>query len=417
MLRCAPDILAARTPTATEADRKLYSGLGNLNYQAQRHLYGPRRWGLRLVRATAAYQKETGAVALGDRDRIKPDTGELEPATGQTQQGRVRDDRGNWFGCDNSNLLWHYPLDEQYLRRNPHVAYPNTTVNVAPSRRLYPLKTDAQRFPRSGAPSTVTAACGLGIYRDDLLGPVFRGNSFTCEPVHLLIHRLILKPNGSTFAGVRAPDETESEFLASTDNWSRFVHAATGPDGGLWVADMYRFVIEHPRWIPPEDLAKVDVRAGAGLGRIYRVRLADKPVPVAAARQARHGRPRPALESRNGWRDMAMMMLIWKNDATAKEPLEKLVRESKNGLARMQAVHARRDAAARFGRRDRISQGRRCQCPPACGPAGGFADGNQGIALESGACECSRKRLRSLGSTILVTPSAWNRTRSFLRSA
>jgi len=22
-------------------------------------------------------------------------------------------------------------------------------------------------------------------------------------------------------------------------------------DGALWVADMYRFVIEHPKWIPP----------------------------------------------------------------------------------------------------------------------------------------------------------------------
>src|SRR5207237_245100 len=40
---------------------------------------------------------------LGDRDfRIKPDTGEIEPATGRTQQGRVRNDWDDWFGCDNS---------------------------------------------------------------------------------------------------------------------------------------------------------------------------------------------------------------------------------------------------------------------------------------------------------------------------
>src|SRR5690606_12029789 len=41
--------------------------------------------------------------------------------------------------------------------------------------------------------------------------------------------------------------------------------------GGLWVADMYRYVIEHPKWIPAAQLAKLDVRAGAGRGRIYRV--------------------------------------------------------------------------------------------------------------------------------------------------
>ncbi len=35
---------------------------------------------------------------------------------------------------------------------------------------------------------------------------------------------------------------------------------------------------------------------------------------------------------------MAMMMLIWKSDPKAKEPLEKMVKESKNALARMQAL-------------------------------------------------------------------------------
>ena len=94
-------------------------------------------------------------VPLGDRDfRIKPDTGELEPATGRTQQGRVRDDRGNWFGCDNSNLIRHYALEDHYLRRNPHVVYPDASVNVAPSKRLFSLKTDAQRFALSGPPNT-----------------------------------------------------------------------------------------------------------------------------------------------------------------------------------------------------------------------------------------------------------------------
>ena len=126
----------------------------------------------------------------------------------------------------------------------------------------------------------------------------------------------MLKPTGSTFAGSRRRTRQTSEFLASTDPWFRPVQALTGPDGGLWVADMYRYLIEHPRWIPPADLAKIDVRAGAGLGRIYRVRPDDEP-------------PRPwprldkldtaglvaALDSPNGWqRDMAMMMLVWRKD-------------------------------------------------------------------------------------------------------
>ena len=89
--------------------------------------------------------------------------------------------------------------------------------------------------------------------------------------MHNLVHREVLSPDGVTFAGHRADDEQASEFLASTDNWFRPVQVRTGPDGALWVVDMYRFVIEHPRWISPDRLAKLDVRAGADKGRIYRV--------------------------------------------------------------------------------------------------------------------------------------------------
>src|SRR5262249_29459053 len=226
--------------------------------------------------------KPARVVELGDRDfRIKPDEGLLEPATGRTQQGRARDDWGNWFGCDNSTLCRHYPLADHYLRRNPHVAPPTTGVLVPEGpdpNRLYPLSKDLQLFKLSGPPGRTTAACGLGIYRDDLLGKEFTGNAFVCEPVNLIVHRMVLSPRGSTFVGKRGRGEEESEFLASTDNWFRPVQVRTGPDGGLWVVDMYRFVIEHPRWIPPEDLAKLDVRAGSNLGRIYRVRPKERAV-------------------------------------------------------------------------------------------------------------------------------------------
>ena len=46
---------------------------------------------------------------------------------------------------------------------------------------------------------------------------------------------------------------------------------ATGPDGALWIADMYRQTIEHPEWIPLEMQKQLDLRAGYDMGRIYRV--------------------------------------------------------------------------------------------------------------------------------------------------
>jgi putative membrane-bound dehydrogenase-like protein len=257
---------------------------------------------------------------LSGRDfRYHPDTGEIEPVSGISQMGRVRDDYDCWFGNDNSTLLWFYPLPDHYLRRNPNVAYPDPRVNVAAGvppaveggilppgnesgnsqraqtsnpdsagrdaaalrqagtpaatdpNKLFPISRTLERFNDPQAANRVTSACGPGFYRDYLLGAEFAGNAFIPEPVHNLVRRMVLEPAGATFAGRRAADELRGEFLASTDNWFRPVQARTGPDGALWVVDMYRFVVEHPRWIPPERLKTLDPRAGADLGRIYRV--------------------------------------------------------------------------------------------------------------------------------------------------
>lgn len=345
----APDILYAEdTDGDGKADKveKLYSGFGTDNYQARVNSlqYGLDGWvygSCGLFGGNIVCHRAGKTVALGDRDfRLKPDTGDLEPATGRTQQGRVRTDAGDWLGCDNSTLAVHYPLDDHHLRRNPHVAYPNPVVSIATApTTLFPLTADAKRYALSGPPGSVTAACGIGLYRDDLLGQEFAGDVFTCEPVNLLVHRRKLVAKGSTFTAVRAADEPDREFLASSDPWFRPVHVLTGPDGGLYVADMYRFLIEHPRWVPPADLAKIDPRAGAGLGRVYRVRPDAKPLrPWLRLDKLDTAGLVAGLDSPNGWqRDMAMMMLVWRNDPAAREPLVRLMR-SDRPLARLHAL-------------------------------------------------------------------------------
>src|SRR5439155_2241595 len=125
--------------------------------------------------------------ALGNRDfRIKIETGEIEAVQGCTQQGRTRDDWGNWFGCDNSNLAWHYPLEEQYLRRNPYLTPPPAGVLIPEGpdpNRVYP-RGNLLLHERSGPPGRATAACGLHSYRDNLLGTNYQTNLFVFEPVN-----------------------------------------------------------------------------------------------------------------------------------------------------------------------------------------------------------------------------------------
>ena len=94
-------------------------------------------------------------------------------------------------------------------------------------------------------------------------------------------------------AAIARPDEADREFLASSDNWFRPTMLKTGPDGALWVADMYRAVIEHPEWIPDDWEKRLDLRAGSDQGRIYRVYPGRQEAPAdPPARPARHRRPR-----------------------------------------------------------------------------------------------------------------------------
>src|SRR5262249_37118258 len=190
----APDILYAEdTDGDGKADRvrKLFSGFGTDNYQGRVNSleYGLDGWvygSCGLFGGIIANDAGKPPGALGDRDcRIKPEWGRLEPATGRTQQGRVRDDWGNWFGCDNSNLCRHYPLADEYLRRNPHFAASVTAVTVPRGpdpNRVYPLTQEMQLFKLSGPAGRATAACGLGIYRDRLLGPDFNWHAFPYHP-------------------------------------------------------------------------------------------------------------------------------------------------------------------------------------------------------------------------------------------
>ncbi len=282
----APDILWAEdTDGDGRADRveKRYSGWSTENYNARVNglALGLDNWihgsgGLIGGRITP------GNIDLSGRDfRFDPASGVIEAASGKTQQGRPRDDWDHWFGCDNSTLLWHYPLPDGPLQRNAHVAPPAARVNPLAKTGegpLFPTSRTLERYNEPHMANRTTSGCGVAIYRDDWLGEAYSGNAFTCEPVHNLVRRTVLADDGVTFSGSRAPDEPQREFFSSRDNWSRFVQARTGPDGALWIVDMYRFVIEHPTWIPEERQKRLDLRAGSDRGRIYRLKVPGKPL-------------------------------------------------------------------------------------------------------------------------------------------
>jgi len=364
LVAAAPEIFYAEdTDGDGKADKRetLYAGFheGNQQHRLNGFDYGLDNWvygangdsggSIRSVGRTSGLGRAREAapaapVNLSGHDfRFRPDTGEFEAVEGQTQYGRHRDDWGNWFGNNNPTWLWHYHLPEHYLARNSHLSVRSTRqllANYAESTRLYPASRTRQRFNDPGQFNHVTSANSPTPYRDELFGPDFASSVFISDPVHNVVHREILQPNGVTFTSHRAPDETNREFLASADNWFRPTMLKTGPDGALYIADMYRQVLEHPEWIPAHIQPRLDLRAGADQGRLYRVYPADrKPRAIPRLDRLDTAGLVGALDSPNGWqRDTAQRLLVHANDPSASAPLRKLLASAARPTTRLQAL-------------------------------------------------------------------------------
>jgi putative membrane-bound dehydrogenase-like protein len=281
-------------------------------------------------------------TSIRSRDfRIRPDDGLLDPQSGQAQFGRDRTDWGDWFGCNHASPLWHFVLDDYYLRRNPYVSYPSLHIPMPASvtHAIGPIgrATGSGRDPQGNA---FTSACGIGFYRDDLFGGDFANSWFVCEPVHNLIHRELLVPDGVTFTSRRVDDERASEFLASSDTMFTPVSIRTAPDGTLWIADMYRAVLEHPHWLPSDWETRFDVRAGEGLGRIYRVLPTNvKPRAIPNLAKLDDADLVHELENPNGWiRDKVQQLILERRAESVALQLERIVTESDRPQARLHAL-------------------------------------------------------------------------------
>lgn len=352
LVSAAPDLFYAEdTDGDGRADvrKVLFTGFKPGN---QQHRFNGFEWGLDgwIYAANGDSGGEVKSIATGKvvsisgRDvRFRPDTGDIEAVSAQTQYGRRRDDWGNWFGNNNPTWLWHVTLPEHYLRRNPQLAVKSVRhvlANYENSTQVFPASASMVRPNQPWSLNHTTSACSASPYRDDLFGPEFVNSVFISEPVHNVVHREVLVRDGSGFTSHRAQGEEQSEVLASTDNWFRPVTLKTGPDGALYIADMYRFVLEHPEWISPEMQARLDLRAGEDKGRIYRVvpeGRPRRPIPNLAALSPRE--LVAAMDSPNGWqRDAAQRLLVERADSSSNELLRNLLTVTHPPQVRLQAL-------------------------------------------------------------------------------
>ncbi len=297
--------------------------------------------GLVASKVTCPEHPERGTIDLPRGDaRFHPDTLEIEPWPGVGQFGLAFDDFGRKFVCSNRNPLQHVVLHPRYLKRNPHLAFSDTVQDVAPpgdAAKVWPLSADhttaafipsLMSTPHAG---TFTSACGISLWRGGALPASFTNSAFICEPAQNLVQRQVLTPDGPTFKS--APATPGREFLASADTWFRPVFSATGPDGALYLCDMYRKVIDHPQYLPEHIRGTLDYEAGKTMGRIYRVAESSKLKAQSSKLNLAKASRRElvgALNAENGWvRDTAFRLLTERADKAAVPPLKSTLSDSK----------------------------------------------------------------------------------------
>jgi len=285
--------------------------------------------------------------------RIRAGQWERAQTTGGGQWGITKDDWGRVMFNGNSDPLRGDLFPSAYSFRNPSLGkiagmnqrfahdFSTWPVRITPGvNRGYRPATLRDDFTLN----RVTGTCGPHVYRGTGLGDGFGGDAFVPEPCGNLVKRYRLEGKGSLGLDAKLAYQGR-EFIASTDERFRPVNAFGGPDGGLYLVDLYRGILQH-RLFVTTFLRKQILARGLdkplGLGRIWRIVSEDHEAPEASdLSKWTWSELVAALASPNGWlRDTAQRILVeeWEEDPFVEGLLIDLAQESPHALGRLHAL-------------------------------------------------------------------------------
>ncbi len=264
------------------------------------------------------------------------------------QWGISQDDIGRLFYNSNSDPLRMDFIPGAYLKRNPRHVTAGTaaflvpaTLPIWPGRVTPGINRGYTMLQPDGRYKEVTSAGSPVIYRGDLFPAEFHGNAFITEPSGHLVKRILVEERDGGISGRNAYERTE--FLVSTDERFRPVNLANGPDGALYVADMYRGIIQHRVYVTTflrNQIIERGLEKPINLGRIYRIVPSDTKTP--APRLLSGATPEQlvaALGEANGWtRDTAQRLLVERRDLAIAPALRTFAATAANPLGRLHAL-------------------------------------------------------------------------------
>ncbi len=289
---------------------------GNPQHTANGLRYGPDNW-LHCADWPQKYRWQDGKLV---------ESGTIH----RGQFGVSFDDAGRFITCYENSALHMDLIPADAVVRNPNLVklYQRSggrgglgvNVNIArDAQEVFPIRPTpavtlgALELRDDGRLRTYTIVSGTCFYNGDQYPDDAYGNVFVPESGGHLIGRLKLTPGIEPVASRFYPPE--QEFLASTDERFRPVNARVGPDGCLYIADMYHGIIEHVIFMVPWLTQQINERKldqGNDLGRIWRIVHDGKPVNRRSPQLSRASTAdlKGRLSDRNGWSRLTAQRLL-----------------------------------------------------------------------------------------------------------
>jgi mono/diheme cytochrome c family protein len=284
--------------------------------------------------------------------RLKNGGFTVEKTIYRGQWGLSHDDAGRIYRNVNGSPIFVDLIAAPYFVRNPNLlrsrgAYEG--IGNADVGATYPVRPtpgiqggfQANALRPDGTLPRYTGAGTPTVFRGDRLPRELYGNVFVTEPVGNLVSRILVSDDGSTLRASRA--YAKAEFLTSTDERFRPVNLASGPDGTLYVVDMYRGIIQHRDYISQylkDHIDKYGLEQPTDRGRIYRVvHDSMRPGPRPALSAATPAQLVRALSHPNGWwRDTAQRLLVERANKAAVPALVTAAQTSPDWRTRLHAL-------------------------------------------------------------------------------
>lgn len=255
--------------------------------------------------------------------------------------------RGQWGIChdDAGRLYYNYNWSQLHadlvppgaLRQNKnHTSTSGIDHGLTLERKIFPIRSNTA-INRGYVPGTLddqdrllefASACGPLINRGWALPDSYYGDAFICEPTANLLKRNKVSEDGFMLSAKGVYEN--KEFLASTDERFRPVSLSSGPDGALYMVDMYRGIIQHGPYMTPY-LREVTLKRGLdkpiNMGRIWRITSKEKKkVNIPNLEDADSATLLKYLGDANGWtRDMAQRLLVEQKDLAIVPELKQII--------------------------------------------------------------------------------------------